>query len=305
MTILFYFGLFASYAVTTFSTQKYGRSTRGAHGLFLYSFLTGLCSMAVFFCLAGFSLSFNARTALYAGLLTLLCLFAYLCQLSVYRYMGVAEVGVISTGGNLILSAVLGMLLFGERLSPVGILRICLMLATVLLLFWQQKRDAENTKKDEKTRSVHAFSLIGLLFCIGVTVVLSANTVLSKYIAEDAQVTDNNSLFFLANVGIAALSLVVLLVTERGSLKKTVCSFGEVPGGQYGIILLNTVASNLTSLLGVWILASGADVMLYVPLSGALQVLATEAVAVFILHERPKLLPVALTAIVMLLGFFG
>ncbi len=300
MTILSYIGLFFCNAASTFAVQKYGRENNGAVGLFFYAAVTGGFSMAVFFCLTGFSLVINTSVLLYALLFAAICICAYFTQLSVYRYMGVAEVGVFTSGGNLILSAVVGMLLFAEELTPISALRILLMLGTVFLLFYRQK----SKRGTADCISERPFTATGLLLCLGYTVVLCATAVLSKYIAADPDIADSNDVFFFTNCFIFLFSLITLLVLHHGHVGETFTAFAKLPASRYATVFLNTAASNFASLLGVWILATG-DMIFYVPVSGALQILAAEAVAVLMLRERPGLLPVLLTVAVTLLGFFG
>lgn len=300
MTILCYLGIFLCGAVSTFSMQKYGRSEQTRSGIWIYALVTGAIAMGVFWTTAGFSVTLNPRTILYAAFIAVLAIASYFTELPVYRFMGVAEVAVITTGGTLILSSISGVLLFHEELTVLSILRILLMLAAILVLFFESKHDAPSS--DGKAQK--KLSVIGLLFCIGIILIGTLNTIATKYIAIDPLVTNENSLFFFTNVLVTAFAILCLFIENRGRFKGCLSNVRAVSPIQYLMILGNTVASNISSLLGVLILENG-NLTLYVPLSNALKLLSAEAIVLFALRERPKLLPVLLASASMLLGFFG
>lgn len=102
---------------------------------------------------------------------------------------------------------------------------------------------------------------------------------------------------------IVMVSLLSLPLFCRGHIGVCVSEFRSIAPMQYLMILVGTVASNVSSLLGVLILAADAFT-LFVPLSGALGILSTEAVAVFAVRERPRILPVTPACGAMLLSFF-
>ena len=135
MTLFYYFGVFLCGATSTFAMQKYGRSNRTYQSLFVYALATGIMSMGIFFAMTGFALELSGRALLYAAIYALFCLIAYFTQLPAYQYLGISEVGVLTTCGRLILSMITGAILFQEKLSVIAILRMLLMLAAALLLF--------------------------------------------------------------------------------------------------------------------------------------------------------------------------
>ena len=254
--------------------------------------------MGIFWVLSGCSLELSSRAILYAAILAIIVLFSYFTQIPVYRHLDVAEVGVFSTGGRLVLSMLLGAALFGEKITTVSVLRIALMIAAAILLFVDARRHAP-----QKSSAQHRSRIIGLLLCLGLIVNGTFSAALSKYIALDALVPDANSLFFMTNVITASASILCLLVCCRGKIRSCVAEFRVIAPFQYLMILTTTVTSNLNSLLGVLILKQD-HFSLYVPLAGAIGILSTEAISVFILHERPRVLPVVLACCAMLLSFF-
>ena len=306
MSVVYYAGLFLCNALGTFALQKYGRELRNRIDIVIYALVTGIISMLFFWVSSGFSIVLNQRTILYALILMILSLVSYFVQLPVYRYMGVAEVGVITVGGTLCLSVVLGALIFAERVSIISVIRISLMLVAVLLIFVQKKK---KTKKNEMVDGdsfelIKTVTSIGLLLCLFIIVVSAINTIISKYIAIDENITSSDSLFFFTNALIVIFSLVFLLIENRGSPQKCISAFRSTSVKQYATIVTKTVAGSAASLLSVLILANG-DVTLYAPLSNALSLLAAESVAVFTLRERPLVMPMIAAVLAVLLAFFG
>lgn len=298
MTVFYYFGLFLCGSASTFSMQKYGRSNRTYQSISVYALVTGIMAMGIFWAMSGFTLELSAVSILYATVYAALALLSYFTNLPAYRYLGISEVGVLLTGGKLILSTVAGCVLFGERLTWVSLLRVALMLAAAVLLFFEdRKENAENGVRRDRKR------LVGGLLCAVLIVEGTFASVLSKYIALDPRVPDANSLFFMTNLVIVMVSLLSLPLFCRGHIGACVSEFRSIAPMQYLMILVGTVASNVSSLLGVLILAADAFT-LFVPLSGALGILSTEAVAVFAVRERPRILPVTLACGAMLLSFF-
>lgn len=300
MTFIFYAGLFLCGAATTFSQQKYGRAIRHRTDIWVYALVTGIISMLFFGITSGFSILLNQKTVIYALILTAMAFISYFVQLSVYRYMGVLEVAVITMSGKLLLTSIAGFLLFSETVSLFSVARIVLMLIAVLLIFAHNKEKNKPPKND----SVRSFTPIGLLLCVTIAGLGVINTVVLKYLAIDAEVTSSDALFFFTNTMIALLSVLFLLFESHGSVGAFAMEFRAVSKGGYLAIIAKTVAGSASSLLGVLILANG-DVSLYAPLSNALGLLATEAVAVFILRERPKIIPMILALLSIVLAFFG
>ena len=299
MIAVYYAGLFLCSALTTFSQQKYGRAIRHRTDIWVYALITGIISMLFFGITSGFSILLNKRTIIYALILTVMAIISYFVQLVVYRYMGVVEVAVITMSGKLLLTSIVGFLLFSETVSLISVARIVLMLITVLLIFAHNKK--KNSEKDDSIRSV---SLIGLLLCVAIVGIGVLNTVVLKYVAIDSEVTSSDALFFFTNAMIAVFSITLLLFESRWKAEAVAKEFRAVSKSGYLAIIAKTVAGSASSLLGVLILANG-DVSLYSPLSSALGLLATEAVAVFILRERPKIIPMIPAILAIALAFFG
>ena len=296
MLPLYYLGLFLCSATSTFATQKYGRNTKSYRDIFVFAIVTGILAMTIFFFLTGCTLEFSLRSILYAAFYALLVLASYFTRLPVYRYMGIAEVGVITSGGSLLFTMLLGILLFNETFTIFTGLKLGLMLGAFWFLFATKRQKNNPTIK-------HALGP-GLSLCAAIIAIGVLSSGFSKTIASDPLVPDANSLFFFTNVFTTLFASLFLFLQCKGNVASVASQFRSITPPQYFTIFVGTAASNVQSLLAVLILASDA-LSLYAPLSSALGILATEVVAVCIAHEKPKILPVALASTSMLLSFFG
>ena len=86
-----------------------------------------------------------------------------------------------------------------------------------------------------------------------------------------------------------AFALVSVIITNKFRPKEIGQKLIQISWFGYLLIAVNVLASNMHSLLQIEILRI-SDLILYTPLSGALGLLAGEAVAVFIAKEKPRIL---------------
>ena len=303
MTLIYYAGLFLCSVATTFSQYKYGRSLRSKNDILIYIMITGVMSMLFFGVSSGFRILLNSRTVFYSVVLTVISVISYYTQLFVYKYMGVAEVSFITTGGKLLFTSIAGIVIFSEKISLLSVLRISLMLLAVLFLFLEKSKTEKCNKESKAERSKSAFSL-GILICASIIIIGTASTVVSKYIAIDAQVTSSESVFFFTNLLITAFSAAFLLFESRFCVKNVINAFQSVSAKQYLNVTLKTFAGSVSLIIGILILAEGA-VSFYVPLSNALGLIATQAVAFIILREKPLILPSIAAILSLIVAFWG
>ena len=292
MLFLYYTGLFLANTGIVFSNRKYGRDCRTLFDIFVYALIAGITACFVFFALSGFQLSFNGRTALYALSFAGVVFISYLTTISVYKYINASLVGTLSNALALIFTSLFGFLFLQEDAGLVAIVRILLMLLAMLFLYRDNMRN---------THSKRAF-LRGCLLCVIASLGTLASTAITKVFATDPLVTDSNSMFFLTNVYIVAISLTVLPLMKKGSFRHTARELKGIRPIQYLMVFVNTLCSNVQSLLSVLILAAGA-VTLYAPLSAALNLLAAYAVSVFA-KEKIKIIPLLLALAAAFLGAF-
>lgn len=295
---IYYFGCFFCSALGVFSNQKYARSGKKINNIHIYSLVSGLIAMAFFYVSSGFNININFRTLIYSVIFALLIFANYFLVLIVFRHMGIAEKTFICSGLSLIFTMIMGVVLFNEVPSEKTAVQLVLVLATLFVIF------LPTLKKKDAKKMVTA---IGVVLCLGITVLGVGCTLVAKYFAEDLKagtVTDENSFFFLTNVFIVVFGICTVMISQKGSVKAVVKEFKSVSPFNYFMIVLNVVSSNMHSLLQMLIFKEG-DLILYAPLNGALGLLAGEVVAVVFAKEKPRILAtiLALSSVLVVLLF--
>ena len=298
MLPIYYFGCFLCSVLGVFSNQRYARNGKKMNNIHIYSLVSGLIAMAFFYVSSGFNININLRTLVYSVIFALLIFGNYFLVLIVFRFMGIAEKTFICSGLSLVATIVMGVVLFKENFEPVSAIQLLLVFATLLVIFIPKR------KKQESLRTI---TTVGVVICIGITVLGIGCTLVAKYFAEDLKVgtvTDENSFFFLTNVFIVALGICTVLISQNFSIKAVVREIKMVSPTNYFMIVLNVVSSNLHSLLQMLIFEEG-NLILYAPLSSALGLLAGEVVAVAFAKEKPRILAtiLALSSVLVVLFF--
>jgi drug/metabolite transporter (DMT)-like permease len=295
---IYYLGIFLCAALGCFSNQKYARSGNKLNSVHIYSLVSGLIAMTFFYVTSGFNINLNLRTTVYSIIFALLIFGNYFFTLIVFRFMGIAEKTFITSGLSLISTIILGIVLFEETFKPLSAVQLALVFATLLVIF------LPNRRKQETSKSV---THIGVILCIGITILGVGCTLVAKYFAKDLNagtVTDDKSFFFLTNAFIVAFGICTVMITQKFSLKSVIKEFKSVSLFNYFMIVLNVVSSNMGSVLQLLIFKEG-DLVLYAPLSSALGLLAGEVVAVAFAKEKPRILATifALSSVLVVLFF--
>ena len=294
MIVVYYTLTFLCNLLCRFSVKRYSSNADNFFNLLLYSGLTGIFAIIFFLFSSGFQLSFNGRTCVYAFVYSLIVMVSLSFSLVILRYIGISESGIITSTGTLILTSLTGFLFFREAVTLASVLRIILMLLATFSIFLSGKK-----KQSSQTK----ISVTGLLLCLGSILVGVGNSLINKLFATDPLVTDSNSFFFLTNLFLVAIILLVILVTSKGSLVQCIRELKGMSGGHYLMILLNTVSSNISSLLSILILAQ-VSVSLHAPLSSAIGILTNGILALWVFQEKPKFLPILLSLFAVILGAF-
>ena len=290
---LYYLGLAACSFFNTFSGVRYSRTTNTVFSLAIFSCITCTIASLFFLILTGFHPVFNGVTTIYALIFAAICLVSQYTGIAIFRYADIVGSGIVRGGASLLLTCLLGITVFGEEFNGfVGARIACRLGASILVLL--QQRHANVRKCTTIGWIISAFMVIN-----GV-----ASTLITKLYATDTRVTDENSYFLLTNLFCLIVSLVVALASRRGRMADCVEEVRRIRPKQYGYIVMNTLSSNVSSLLTVAILSTG-DIVFHTPLSGAIGFLITQVIAVFIEKERFSPLPVALALAATILSFWG
>ncbi len=296
MAFTLYLGVFLCAVATVFSQQKYGRAIKTFNEIWIYAFITGVISSINFIFLSGFTFDFNLNILVYSLIITALSQLSYFASLIALKYMEISVISVLQNGGNLILSVLLGMFIFSETPGFVSAVRIACTLAAILSIYLiGRKKRSEEKKKN---------TAIGLLLCTLSAAVLASFTVTSKFVATDPAVKNSNHVFFLSNVFIAAVSAAAMLFNYVKNKNLDTSYAKGLSSKRFFLIFLCTVASNVSAMLGVLILKTG-NIDLYAPISGALNIIAAEVVAVLIAKEKTQIIPITFSVAAILLGLLG
>lgn len=244
------------------SRQLDGRST---DGYAFFMLINGLTACAFFFVSGGFRVTFTVNTLLFAVVYALIVLMSLITTLKAYQTVEISNVNVVQNASNLVASSALGCLLFDETIDGVKILRILLMLAAVVLIFFGT--GAKRPSGDRHSARPLRFAVIALLL----TVAASGSVLVPKFYARASGVADDNSFFFLTNAVLvigAMLWLTVLRLRDgvKASLPDSFFNWRLV------FFMGNTVCANVASLIGIRLIAR-MDVSLYTPISAAIGIL--------------------------------
>ncbi len=291
---LSYLGLGACSFLQTYTGVRYSRSTNTVFSLAMFSCVT--CTIAIFFFLAltGFNPQFNLVSTLYAMLFAAICLVSQYTGIAIYRYADIVGSGIVRGCASQLLNCFAAVWLFSEVVTGVALLRVGLKIAATVFVFLHMKR----------VKGVRKTTWVGWLLSAAMVVNGIASTAIGKYYATDPRVVDDSSYCMLTNVFCLLVSLGVALVTQRGSLSKCFAEVRAIRPKQYIYILINTLTSNLTTLLILTILSSG-DILLYTPLSGAISFIGTQIIAVCFEKEKLMVWPVIFSLAAIILSFWG
>lgn len=294
MTPLLYVGLFICSFLNVFLGRTYAKNTQSLNDLAIFNLVTGIMATAIFYVTSGFNIQLNTRTCIYALIFALVIFINNTLNIAVFKYMGVAEIIFIRQGLTLALSISTGILFYKEIFTLVSFLQISLIFLTFLVIFLP-------TLKNKTT--VKTITFTGLIICILISVLSAFCTIITKSFAIDTRVTDENSFFFMTNVFMILMALLLVITLNKGSLNNSYKSFKSLRAKEYLTIFLNVFASNIGSLFTITILKNDA-LLLYVPLSNTISLLAGETVAIFIAKEKPKIMAMILALLSILVVLF-
>ncbi len=168
-------------------------SNRGGVGKALYIIITGVVSCFFFWMFSGFTLEINLACILLGALYSVFCIIS-LATVTVYKYADMATVNVTKSASSLVVSSMVGFLLFSEEVSGIKLFRILIMLGAIFCVFLDAKSDVSN-KNDtvptafSKRKNYVIFALIMLLL----VPVSAFSTFQANFIAEYDIIPDMNS----------------------------------------------------------------------------------------------------------------
>lgn len=239
-------------------------------------FFNGACACVFFLFSGGFVIKATGFTLLYALAFAIVVLAAVLFNSYSYRVVKISDLTVIMNAGSLIVSTTLGVLLFDETLHFKDILRLGLMILAVFFVFFSSRQNEE--KSAEKKSILVLFSVMSIAIALAVAEVL-----VLKYYALTPNVADANSLFFFTN----AITVLVTLIFKICFPSRDNVGFGKIKPKTILLLSLNTVTSNVGSLINAELL-SRVGVSVYTPLKTALAIISG-AVASLVFKEQLRI----------------
>lgn len=268
LVLLCYGGYWALTLCVTLCNKKYADRAATFMDACALNVVFAAASCVVYFALAGFRLSFNARTVIYSLLFGVSMCLSLLLAVYKFKLLDIAVMTVLGSSLQIIIAVFSGMLLFDEQITLYSGLSAAFMLCAIFAAFLRQKKvSAADEDETLKRRNKRAF-LLGVLLTVISSLVGTFFTVLQKSFAVDEGVTDSQSFLFLTNVFILACFAVVMPIAARGRMREIPRSFVRKPI-DYVFVLGSVVASNINTLISVYLLAH-SPMVVYTPVINAI-----------------------------------
>ena len=253
----------------------------------LFIVISSCIACIFFFISGGFHIAVNLETLIFACLFAMVCSVSVLTSLVAYRLATIAGVNIIAGACSTVCSTLIGSVIFHEILDGRRIFRLLLLICACVLValnvLQKEKAKEEATGKMRKRQNVR-FAVVLVLFVL----VGCSNTFLSKAFVQSKTVTDENSYFFVTNlimVLVGAAVFGIRAITNRQEAKEAVYLLQPK---QLLTISVSTITSNLSALIGIWLMAM-VDIAVYSPVSQALGVLSAVA-ASWLFREKQGVL---------------
>lgn len=260
-------------------------SVDGITGSLFYVFETSLFALFYFWALNGFHLEFNPTVILYGLIYGIIVIVSLVPSVFVYNYASFAFISFVSGSMNLILSLLMGMILFSEVITVEKILRVVIMLCATAVMFIGRNSNKAETEVANESKTEKRKKLIIVLSIIAFSALLTAaGTAVLKYYSADTNVTDQNSFFFITNIFSSLLVLPVLPFTMKRDKIKLYDLWKMVKSKRTVYSAVTTLNSNINSIVQLLLLGM-MEVSIYTPLSSAFS-FAAVAVAIPIIGEK-------------------
>lgn len=277
-------------------------SSKGSAGKAVYVLITGIFSGFLYFAYSGFSLEINSTCILYAFLYGICSTIAGI-TITIYKYADVATVSVTKSSLSLILTSLVGFIIFSEPVTEGRIIKILLTLAVVFIVFINSRREiTQNTKNNvSASQKRHNFLMFSLLIGIQLPVFVFG-AYQSKMVAKFNAVPDLNSYYCLTNLFMVLFALIwiaVLTAKDKDGIKECI---SVVKSKSIFVILSLLVIGTFSAILGIIILKY-IDISLYSPLNSALTFIASALVSLLFREKLSKLvwLAVAISIIAVII----
>lgn len=250
--LLFFIGTLGGNCFSKLSSNRLGGS--GGKEFPLFFAVNGGIACIFFLLSSGFRLQWEGVTLFFALLYAGVVLLSLYSNMKVLQRMPIAYVSICSSTATLLLTALLGVLLFHEQAVWQMGVRIGLMLAASALIF-AERRGSERPSKGF------------LLPLTGYVVAAVGNYLLLKLYTFVPHQASDSSLFFFTNAFLV-LAAVGWLLLRRQPVRLSFRSL--LP------FAANTLCANAVSLISLWLIAR-TEAVFYNPISSAIGTLCVMA----------------------------
>lgn len=302
-SFLMFIFLVGGHIFSKFSSREVGEGGKVGYPIFLI--VTGVTACLFFWTTGGFHLQLNLLTAVYSMIYGLVVLVVNVTLLKAYQLAKVSDANLINSVGSLVVTSVMGGLLFREEVTFSVVLRNGIMLAAMFLVFFDMKKTEDHSEKltvstDENKVDVlkeHGPNDISpkkgrLLLFIIVNILLiggkAASIIVLKYYANAGErVADDTSFFFFTNVFMVIGALIWFWIEQARKPAEKRSQPRVSDSLKIGVILIfvgATVSGNLSSLTELQ-LVELVDVSVFTPVVTALG-LVSGGIASILFREK-------------------
>lgn len=258
-------------------TKIFQTTTRSdVKSLAMYNLINALIACGFFYVGAGFRVTVNWQTGVYALVYAAIICVNLSAQVYAMTKVTVSLVTLMTVAGGVLIPAVFGIVYYGEVLTIRLALSAVLIIGATVLPFVGQKQNLRITP-------------VAILICAILFVLSGASVILMQLYARDSRVCDSQSFFLLTNAVIVLMCLGVLggvLIKEPGfgiaSIRRL---WGIFTGQQVLTIGAKTALANICSILQVLILRQ-MDASTYAVLNSSLSLIGATAVSALCFREK-------------------
>ncbi len=264
--------------------------------LAVYNLINALIACIYFYIAAAFTIDINVPTVIYSVVYALIIFINISVQIIAMAQAPVSVVVLSTMAGGVLIPSVFGIIYFDEPLTVNLVISSILIIVAAVLPFMGKRT---NKKK---------LSGLAAIMCAVMFLLNGASVVLMQLYAKDVRVCDSTSMFFLTNVAIVVICVVVLrlFIMKKTLLKKE--SIFEVHkafnGKQKLTIASKTALANIASILQMIILAK-MNASTFAILNSSLSLIGAAAVSALLFGEKQKksgIVAVALAIIAIIIN---
>lgn len=236
----------------------------------IYIIITCTVAILFFFLLAGGKIKPNVPTLIYALVLAVLAIGSNIMTLFALDKTAIVNITVFSGAGSIVIPFFYGVIFLNEKVGVFKIISLVLLIIVILLPFLTP--DVPNKKTELK----------GYIYCVILFFISGPVTVLYKVYALEPNVLNTNVLCFWGNVFMLPFMLFNAL---KGNIYQLIDDIKIMSPKSYALAVITVIFSNLTTLLGIFILKE-VNITVYTLLNSPLSLVFTAALSRIIFSEK-------------------